>query len=261
MTTTHKGRTFDYRPHFDDASRDYPIRSVIGRQVVRTRRVWGVGRILDQGVEGACVGHGWAGEALASPVRVDFIRAELLPGWPHDPQAFAFALYDWCRRNDEWDGEAYSGTSVLAGAKGMKMLRLIPEYRWAFGVDDVVDTLVAHGPVVLGIPWTFGMYDAPGGELHVTGHVVGGHCIVAVGFDPAHVWADGSVGPAIALLNSWGLSWGIDGLAWIPVPELAPLLANGRGEACVPVRRSYGRTPRRRTLGSFVAAIWRATRS
>lgn len=232
----------DWVPRHDPESRDYPIRAVIGDSVPRGRVMHQVGPTLNQGQEGACVGHGWANEATAAPVPIafdvlDLGNDDLGNPWPKDPQGFAFALYFWCRRHDEWEGEAYDGTSVLSGAKGMKMLGLLPEYRWAFGIEDVIDALMVHGPVVLGINWYTSMYGAPGGELKVSGTLAGGHCILAVGYDPAHQWSDGTQGAAVALYNSWGPGWGQGGIAWISVPDLARLLKE-HGEACVPMVRA-----------------------
>lgn len=239
MTQT---RTFDWFPRHDPESRNYAVRDLIGATVERKFTIWQCGQCLDQGQEGACVGHGFTNDATAEPVPVDFTVEHFGNDdeghpWPNDAQAFAFALYDWCRRHDEWKDQPHEGTSVLTGAKGMKLLGLLLEYRWAFGVDDVIDTICAHGPVVLGIDWHEGMYDAPNGELRVSGPKVGGHCILAVGYDPAHKWANGTVSPAIALYNSWGEGWGIKGLAWISVTDLALLLSQD-GEACVPVVRA-----------------------
>src|SRR4051794_31156175 len=121
-------------------------------------------------------------------------------------------------------------------------------------MDDLIDALVVHGPAVLGLEWREDMYDAPGGELRGTGPAVGGHCILAVGYDPARRFSDGTVTGAIALFNSWGRSWDVNGVAWIKVFELAPLLAND-GEACIPVRRSYGRRPS--TVVKALAAVSR----
>lgn len=249
MTT----RTFDWRPRHDPRSRLYPVRALTGTAVRRRRVLWSPGPVvLDQGVEGACVPHAFVHEATASPVRVDLTRATRIdPAWPRDPQALAFELYDWCRRNDAWPGEAYEGTSTLAGAKAMVMLGLIREYRWAFTPAEVVDALLRLGPVTLGIPWRSGMYEAPGGVLKAAGDVVGGHAILAVGYDPARDLGDGPV-EAVALLNSWGPGWGRTGVAWISLDGLAGLLAQD-GEACVPVRRTYGRVYLRAALAHFAA--------
>lgn len=242
-------RTFDWVPRHDERSRQYPIRALLAPTAAkRTRKLWTPGPILDQGSEGACVGHAWADEATATPVPVNLARAEL-PGteagkpWPRDPQGLAFAIYRQAQRLDEWPGEAYSGTSVLAGAKVMQSLRLLSEYRWAFGVDDVIDTLVQHGPVVLGIPWFYGMYQPFGGEILVSGQVVGGHAILATGFDPVRAVNGRPPRPMIRLTNSWGLGWGEAGSAWITAAGLSSLLEQN-GEACVPVHRSFGRLRR-----------------
>jgi hypothetical protein len=238
-------RTFDWSPRHDERSRAFPIRSLLLAKAPRKRRLWTPGPILDQGREGACVGHAWANEAMSSPVRVDLTRAEL-PGtegerpWPRDAQALAFALYRQAQRIDEWAGEAYSGTSVLAGAKVMASLRFVRQYRWAFGVDDVIDTLVQHGPVVLGINWYYGMYTAPGGEVQVTGQRVGGHAILTTGYDPERSVNGKPPREMVRWTNTWGVDYGDGGSAWISTDDLSRLLSED-GEACVSAVRSYGR--------------------
>jgi hypothetical protein len=246
MAVTYRERTFDWVSRHDVRSRNYPIRTELPAVVQRRPRLWLPGPSLDQGREGACVGHSWVNEATASPVRVDLTRAAL-PGlqgsgqpWPRDPQALAFAVYLAAQRVDEWEGEAYDGTSVLAGAKVMQRLGLLREYRWAFGIDDVVATVIAHGPVVLGIPWLDGMYEAPGGEIRATGVVVGGHAILAHGYHPAKVVNGRPAREMVRLENSWGLGYGEGGGGWISLDDLAWLLEQD-GEACAPAHRSYGR--------------------
>lgn len=227
-------RTFDWRPRHDPRSRNYPIRSTFGRQTP-VSITWRTPKPLDQGREGACVGFGWTAEALTTPVAVDLTK--LAASGIVEPNQFARNLYRQAQTIDEWPGEDYSGTSVLAGAKVMQSLGLLKEYRWAFGIDDVALALATTGPVVLGIPWYSGMYEAPGGFLEVKGSIVGGHCILAHAYRlPGVIFPDDA---AIGLLNSWGPEWGNDGKAWIRQTDLAKLLTNG--EACVPFRRSYGR--------------------
>jgi len=236
MTT----RVLDWKSRHDPRSLEHPVRTLLHFKPKPKRRLWLPGPILDQGTEGACVGHGWTNELTASPVRVDLQAAKLAEGWPRQPQPFAFYLYQWCKRHDEFAGEDYDGTSVLTGAQAMKQLGLIESYRWAFTVADIVDSILIAGPVVLGIAWHESMYDAPGGEVAVAGDVVGGHCLLAIGYEPTHIFLDGTAGPAIALLNSWGPTWGKQGVAWIKQADLVKLLRN-QGEACVPVHRSFGR--------------------
>lgn len=228
-------RIFNWAPNFDQKSKDFPIRTAVPQEV-RRNKLWRTGQILDQGREGACVGFGWTAEALSTPVAVDL--SKLKADAPDDPTAFAKSIYKRARLLDQWEGEDYEGTSVLAGAKAMRELGLVKEYRWAFNIADVIDGIIHRGPVVLGIQWHKGMYQAPDGVLTVSGEIVGGHCIAAVGYKVSSDKINGEEG--IILQNSWGDDWGNKGLAIIRTSELAALLDN-YGEACVPFRRGYGR--------------------
>ena len=231
-------RTFDWAPHHDPRSRNFPITAVVN-PARRRNKMWAVGPVLDQGSEGACVGFGWADEAFARPVPVNLTYMK--PDVSRDPNQFARNIYRAAQRVDEWPGESYSGTSVLAGAKVMGSLGLVKEYRWAFGIEQVADAVLTTGPVVIGIPWYESMYQTTAaGVLHVGGELVGGHCILVVGYrltDPLIGDADGFL-----LLNSWGRDWGINGIGLVSKTDLDWLLRQD-GEACVPTRRSYGRMP------------------
>lgn len=230
-------RTFDWVPRFDEKSRDYPVRATIRVANIRKRnKLWKLGSILDQGREGACVGFGWSADALSAPTVVDLNRVKAVV--PRNPQEFAKFVYHTAQTLDTFPGESYEGTSVLAGAKTMSSLGLLKEYRWAFSVEDVVDAILSIGPVVLGIEWHAGMYNAPNGVLTPEGPVVGGHCITAVGYTYKSTKLNGEDG--VILQNSWGADWGVNGLAEISVSNLKKLLDNN-GEACIPYRRSYGR--------------------
>lgn len=226
----------DWAPRHDPRSRQYPVRATVG-QVARRDRLWDHGPILDQGREGACVGFAWAAEAFATPVPVDLTR--LKDHVPQDGNLFARYLYGMAQQIDEWEGEGYSGTSVLAGAKATANTNLLREYRWAFNVDELADAVISVGPAVIGIPWFEGMYSAPGGILTRSGALVGGHALLVLGYHPESKRIPGRA--TFTLVNSWGADWGDQGLAEITVEDLAALLAD-RGEACVPVSRSYGRS-------------------
>lgn len=234
--TLSEEQIFNWKPTFDERSKSFPIRSAISVRPKRRTKKWSNGVILDQGREGACVGFGWTAEALSTPVAVDLKR--LKADAPDDPTAFAHAIYQRAKVIDDYPGEDYEGTSVLAGAKALQELGLIKEYRWCFTIEDVIDALLTKGPVVLGIYWYDSMYGTNDGILDVSGEIVGGHCITAVGFKLAKDSVTGE--DTIILQNSWGYSWGTWGLAEIRVRDLKALLDND-GEACVPTKRSYGR--------------------
>jgi hypothetical protein len=243
-------RTFDWVPRFDERSRGYSIRSLVPSGTVRRRnKIWKLGPILDQASEGACVGFGWTAEALANPIGVNL--ENMLVEVPRGPDGFARHVYRAAQKIDEWEGEAYEGTSVLAGAKVMNQLHLLRSYHWAFDIEAVADAVIARGPVVIGIPWYSGMYEAPGGILTPRGYLVGGHCLVVVGYVKAggkvftpkgNLLQNNTDEDTLVLQNSWGSDWGIDGLALIRKTDLKNLLAD-HGEACIPTSRSFGKRP------------------
>lgn len=219
----------DWKSHHDPQSRAYPVRAIVGEAVAPRRRLWKPGIVLDQGSEGACVGFGWTGELLASPRRSE-TKVSAAQG-----NAYALGIYHRAQVLDDWPGENYSGTSVLAGAKAVMEKGLIESYRWAFGINDVRDALIKEGPVVIGIPWYESMYETTADyEVLVDGDMVGGHCILLTGYDPAHPEFDGR--EMYRWRNSWGSSYGHHGNAWIDAGDLADLLADD-GEACVPMGR------------------------
>jgi len=194
--------------------------------------MWNPGPVLDQGREGACVGFGWAAELQASPVPVKNVS-----------NATARQLYLEAKKVDEWEGENYEGTSVLAGAKVVKSKGFIGSYRWCFGVNEVRDSVLTLGPVVIGINWYQNMYRArPSGLVEVGGALVGGHCILLTGYHPRmRIKGEGwwKRYDVFRWRNSWGPSYGNNGTAYIKTGDLADLLGQD-GEACVPVQRMKG---------------------
>jgi hypothetical protein len=221
----------DWKSRHDERSRAFPIREALPAQIVREKTLWFTPKpVIDQGREGACVGFGWTNELRALPVECVF----------PDPTAFALGLYKQAQKLDDQPGENYSGTSVLAGAKACQALGFMTGYRWAFSIDDVIDALVAQGPVVLGIPWYDSMYRTrPSGLIDVSGKVVGGHCILATGYSPKQRFLKEGLSKTfevIRLRNSWGPTYGNGGDGWIRVSDLAALLKD-QGEACIPMGR------------------------
>ncbi len=209
-------RTLDRLVHFDEKSRNYPIRTLVDGKAPRSY-TWRCDTYLDQGAVGACVGHAWAHEVAARPA----VRAA-------DSQ-LAFELYHRAQQIDPWPGEDYEGTSVLAGAKATVERGHIREYRWAFGLEDLLLAISYAGPVVLGVNWYTSMWDVDDkGMLPVGGRLAGGHAILATGVSVKR--------QTVRLHNSWGPSWGVGGDAYIAWADLDRLLRED-GEACVPMVR------------------------
>ncbi len=205
----------DRLPEVDPRNANYPISAVVP-EGVRSKR-WRLTQRLDQGREGACVGFAWTHEIAAEPLR----------GKVDD--AYARRVYREAQLVDEWPGEQYEGTSVLAGAKIVQGLGWMSEYRWAFTLEDILRALSHEGPVVMGTNWLSGMFNTdPAGFLNVSGSVAGGHAYVLRGLDVRKEFVVGR--------NSWGPDWGQRGDFYLRFSDLERLLGEG-GDCCVPVGR------------------------
>lgn len=207
------------RPSFDERSRNFPIRALIRGASPLRSYTWSCPIYLDQGFEGACTGFAFTHEAAARPVKV-----------PNVSNSIARGIYKRAQDLDEWPGDNYSGTSILAAVKAAMERGWYTSYRWAFGIEDVCLALGYSGPVVLGINW----YDSMGetdrrGFLQVTGNDrPGGHAILATGVNVKQKF--------VRLHNSWGPGWGLNGDCFITFADLDRLL-HEEGEACVPQGR------------------------
>lgn len=165
-----------------------------------------------------CVGFSVTQEAAARPVVVAGLS-----------DAHALHVYRRAQQLDQWPGEDYSGTSVLAGIKAGVELGWFGEYRWAFGEADLRLAVGWRGPAVAGVNWYDGMRDPDAdGFIHPDGALLGGHAILVVGWSRRR--------DAYRLHNSWGRSWGDHGECWLASADMARLLAED-GEAVIPVTR------------------------
>ena len=225
-------RVFDRQVHYDKKSLNYPIRELLPDKKPRSFSWQHVQ--LDQGREGACTGFSATMEAAARPVPVfgspypyKYLNKSVEP-----LNQVAREIYHRAQQLDEWPGENYEGSSVLAAVKAGTERGWWKEYRWALGpgadaaAQDVIMSLGYKGPVMMGTYWYEGMY-APdaNGYLNVTGNVVGGHAWLLTKYSKKldAVWTPNS--------------WGGHGQGWITRADLVKLLAND-GEACIPVIRS-----------------------
>lgn len=211
---------------FDEHSRNFGVAQVIKPTPIRGRS-WPLHLRLDQGKEGACVGFG----------HVHRIAAQ--PGHYETPfrNSDAYLLYKQAQELDDWPGQDYSGTSVLAGAKAATARNLYREYRWCFSIDEIVATLVSVGPVVVGTNWLDGMFEPrPDGLLDVSGSVAGGHCYLIRGLvtRPRYIGIPEVEEPVFRITNSWGSNWGKNGDCYIKVSDYeTKLMADA--DQCVPL--------------------------
>lgn len=232
-------------PEFDEKSRNFNIRSVLEVPYARSY-TWGCEPVYNQGREGACVGFAWTHEANAKP--------SVQPVG----ESTAFALYRAAQKIDEWPGENYEGTSVLAGAKVSMTYGWLGEYRWAFNVPDALSAISRRGPAIIGVNWYDGLYYPTDGELRIYGDVVGGHAILVRGvrlvFQPGVTTEQKTSSQwfsyldqrqsKVLLHNSWGPNWGGTekgpGTAYLTVEDYARLMSE-QGECCIPTVRTSGR--------------------
>ncbi len=212
-------RKFGRLIKFDERSRNYPIRNLISAVAKPRSYTWSCGIVLDQGSESACTGFAVSQEAAARPVEIFGITNKI-----------AQEVYYRARQLDEWPGENYEGSSVLAAIKVGVERRWYKEYRWAFSEGDLCLAVGYKGPAVLGINWHEGMSEPDKkGIIHAVGLVQGGHAILCNGYNVKT--------GLYRLHNSWGSDWGINGECFMSSMDMVKLL-NTNGEACIPVIRS-----------------------
>jgi hypothetical protein len=179
--------------------------------------------VRDQGSAQSCTGH-----ALAHVV--DFlIHREVMGDAPISPSARM--LYEMAKRNDEWAGTAYDGSSIrgaLSGfyrngvcleddsdasgddwiltydrAKQARDTRLGSYYRVLPDISDYHAALNEIGAIYASAQIHANWQDPTDGRIEPSGVPAGGHAFAIVGYDAEGFW----------VLNSWGPQWGRGGLA------------------------------------------------
>lgn len=204
----------------DTRDRTYLVSSLLLEAPEITEKYWWPdGWWGDQGDSTMCVCYSWLHWLEDGPVVQDTISSRPKPLMP------PAQLYKECQLRDQWEGENYPGTSVRAGAKILKHLGLISEYRWALNINEIINTILMLGPMVVGTKWYSAMSEPDSkGFIKVSGRNFGGHAYLLNGVD---------VNKGIfRVKNSWGKDWGKDGHAFINIDDFEKLF-NESGEACI----------------------------
>lgn len=201
---------------WDKRSRAFPIRGLLAPDAELRSKTWRLDPRLDQLQTPRCTGFAWTHDHAAEPNRHN-VTPELADRW-----------YRLAQDNDEWAGSDYEGSSTLGAAKAGVQMGFFQEYRWGFGVNEVLLALSNLGPVLLGTNWHRRMFSPDArGLIKVEGQVDGGHEWCARGIDIRR--------EEIIARNSWGRSWGHLGDFRLSFADLGRLLESD-GDAAHPVR-------------------------
>lgn len=226
---------------FDERSRRFDIYDKledVGWPQLRGR-TWKIPMLLDQGETSACTGNSRTYDMAGSPVPLKQPDGSMLD------ESFAQRLYQLAKKNDEWPGEDYEGSSVLGALKAAKKLGYVGEYRWAFDIDDMMLAISHLGPVVVGTNWYDSMFEPqPNGVLEVdpSSSIAGGHAYifnrVVVSNDIKRTVLGRGVPlrrgtPLLGGVNSWGQHWGVAGRFYIWSDDYANILMNDGEQSVV----------------------------
>lgn len=198
------GRKFG-RDYIADG-RDYKLTvRVSGRK----QRRWRDGNWIGDQEDADCVGYAWAHWLYSAPIRQ----------WINPT-----GIYRVAKDHDEWIGNDYDGTSVRAGAKVLKMLGAIGEYRFTIHASVAATYILDNGPIVAGTEWREGMSSPDSkGIMSLDGKIEGGHAFCVIGYHRQR--------RLFLVKNSWGRNWGMNGYAYLRESDFQILLRRD-GECC-----------------------------
>ncbi|MFK7816452.1 MAG: C1 family peptidase [Gammaproteobacteria bacterium] len=237
--------------------------------------------ILDQKSEGACTGF-----ALAAAINFTYQKME------EPTRVSARMLYEMAKRNDEWPGEEYDGSSLRGVIEGWKNMGVCRDEDWKYSIRNKGDLTIARAKqarnqtigsyyrlkpsktdfhsalnetgVIIASANVHKGWDKPRDGLikkHATTN--GGHAFAIIGYNDQGFWVQ----------NSWGKSWGKNGLAlwtyedWIenvmdawvfqislPTPQIFGLQPNSSVLAKTSENKKIEKpsTPRAQIAGHFV---------
>ena len=197
------------RVHIPDSrDKNYPISKALppkGSAPEREYRYWWDSAWWgDQGYLPHCVAFSWVHWLEDGPITHFYKNRDFDPSYlnesrheKHQPLFNPASIYNEAQKIDEWVGEDYDGTSVRAGAKILRQLGVVSEFRWASTLDEVVQTVLHLGPMVVGTWWYSDMfYPDKNGLIKATGHKAGGHAYVITGVNVKK--------QRFRIKNSWG---------------------------------------------------------
>jgi C1A family cysteine protease len=152
---------------------------------------------------------GWTGDSGA------YIRTALKAAVTFGVPPERFWPYDVARFEEEPTAFLYSY------AREFQALNYARLDDTGLGPNDLLNKICETIAAGLGIAFGFTVYSSINNAPDIpmpTGHdtAQGGHAVMAVGYDDAHVLADGTPCPSLIIRNSWGPGWGIGGYGFLP---------------------------------------------
>lgn len=181
--------------------------------------------IRNQGSEGACTGF-----SLAAVINFLNQKRQV------DVQVSPRMLYEMARKNDEWPGEAYDGSSLRGAIKGWKNMGVCREEKWPYLLRGGIQHLtieaakdarshtigayyrimpeIAHfhsalnetGVIAASARVHEGWRNPITGTIKQSNTMIGGHAFAIVGYTQQ----------GFIVQNSWGQRWGSNGTAiWL----------------------------------------------
>ena len=194
--------------------------------------------VHDQGRLGSCVGQAFSraleievGTGLEVSALAVYYDARIASGFPANQDTGAFmepaiqSLASYGAGSESlwpYDIAKFSQRPPLDYRRQALDHRVLAWYR-ARGVDDAKSALAAGHACVTAfdVPSSFDEVGRSGEWIDRGGSPVGGHAVLMFGYDDDG-YADGSVGGAFKVMNSWGSDWGNAGWFWLPYSAYAP---------------------------------------
>lgn len=211
----------DWRLRRDPRSLAFKIGDHFGTDKVLRSRTWTLKRQLNQADIPGCTGWSATQIQLTTP-----------KVWPDLTDREALAWYLENQRNDEWEGEAYEGSSCLGAMQAGTKLGYLIAYYWATTLDEIRHGVAQFGPMQIGSRWMSGMMNPDStGFVRPTGYEVGGHAYELGGYN--------HFGDYFWIYQTWGPEWGEGGKAKIYAEDLASIVLDGTGEAVLPRKHLY----------------------